>query len=218
MNEPTNVAGEPNTKPSAETDHTQSPFSTDAKYGMENIASLANMPAGQFVLDLIDRARNTMPLNKVSLATEADILKTHLLHDLRKLTESVDQNISIWMLLTTSYPIAKLLMSFGPSNVYTENDRAKILKATAIAVNAVQVLAFNQRGPQDYNPPDGIEVFEEIRRQHPNDEDLTSLVNCALKEVRGYIETEEKARLAEKKVYLSVSDDGYDHCDLSISD
>ena len=218
MKEPSNVVGEPNANLSAEIDHAQSPVGTDAKYGVGNIASLANMPAGQFVLDLIEQARNTMPLNKVSFATEADILKRHLLHDLRKLTESVDQNISIWMLLTTSYPIAKLLMSCSPSNVYTKNDRAKILEATAIAVIAVHYITFNHYKPQDCNPPDRIEVFEEIRRQHPNNENLTSLLNCALKEVRGYIETEGKTKLAETKVYISVNDDSYDHCDLSNSD
>jgi hypothetical protein len=126
------------------------------------------MPAGQYVLDLINRARDTVPLSKVSLPTEAKILKKYLFHDLSKLTESVEENIFLWMLLSTSYPVAKFLMSRSPSNVYTRDNRAKILEATAAAVNAVYCLAIGQHEGQDSNP-DIIDVLEEICRQHRDD-------------------------------------------------
>lgn len=187
---------------------------------MEYIASLVNMPAGQYVLDSIKWARNTMRLNEVSLSTEAEILKICFFRDLHKLRTSIDHNISIWMLLTTADPIAKLLMSCSPSNSYTKDDRAKILQATAAAVNVVHCLAIGQYEAQDGNPPDFIDVFQEICRQHPDDEYLTSLVNRAVAQLTENIEAEEeehnKAGLAERKVYPSVNeDDDYDQCELS---
>ncbi|KGO77350.1 hypothetical protein PITC_055350 [Penicillium italicum] len=226
IHEPVNIAGEldASTNPSAENNHPESLVDTDAKYDLEKIASLANMPAGQYVLDLINGARKAMPLTEVSLATEAEILKNHLFHDLRNLTGSVENNIVFWMLLDTSYPVAKFLMSCSPSNAYTKDDRAKILQATAVAINAVYILSFNQYEAQDSNSPDFMDVFQEICRQNPHDEYLTSLVNCAIEKLPGVNEGEQnkqgKARLAEKKVYPPVinEDDTYDHCDLSISD
>ncbi|OQD92626.1 hypothetical protein PENSOL_c039G00980 [Penicillium solitum] len=224
IKEPTNMAGEPDasTNPPAANDHTEPLVGTDTKYNLENISSLANMPAGQYVLDLINWARNTVPLTKVSLPTEAEILKKYLFHDLRKLTESVEENIFLWMLLSTSYPAVKFLMSCSPSNVYTKEDRAKILEATAAAVNAVYCLVIGQHESQDSNP-DFIDVFEEICRQHPDDRYLTSLVNRAIERLRQVIEAEEdeqsKAGLTEREMYpLANEDDTYDHCDLSISD
>lgn len=223
IKELTNVAGEPDasTNSPAANDHTQTLVSTDNKYNLENISSLANMPAGQYVLDLINWARNTVPLTKVSLPTEAEILKRYLFHDLRKLTESVEENIILWMLLSTSYPAVKFLMGCSPSNVYTKEDKAKILEATAAAVNAVYCLAIGQHESQDSNP-DFIDVFEEICRQHPDDGYLNSLVNRAIERLRQVIEAEEeqnKAGLPVRDVYpLANEEDTYDHCDLSISD
>ncbi|KGO43424.1 ABC transporter, integral membrane type 1 [Penicillium expansum] len=225
INEPTNITGELYTSknPSAQNNHTESLVGKDTKYDLENIASLANMPAGQYVLGLINWARNTMPLTEVSLATEAEILKMHLFHDLRKLTQSVEQNIAFWMLLGTAYPVAKFLMSCSPSNAYTKDDRAKILQATAAAINAVYILANNQYEAQDSNRPDYIDVLQEICRQHPDDEYLTSLVKCAIEQLPEAPEAEQdeqsKAGLAERKAYPPVNeDDTYDHCDLSVSD
>lgn len=223
IKEPTNVAGEPDasTNSPAANDHTQTLVGTDTKYNLENISSLTNMPAGQYVLDLINWARNTVPLTKVSLPTEAEILKRYLFHDLRNLTESVEENIFLWMLLSTSYPAVKFLMGCSPSNVYTKEDKAKILEATAAAVNAVYCLAISQHESQDSNP-DFIDVFEEICRQHPDDGYLTSLVNRAIERLRQVIEAEEeqnKSGLPVRDVYpLANEEDTYDHCDLSISD
>lgn len=163
-----------------------------------------------------------MPLTKVSLPTEAEILKTYLFHDLRKLTESVEENIFLWMLLSASYPAVKFLMGCSPSNVYTKEERAKILEATAAAVNAVYCLAIGQHESQDSNP-DFIDVFKEICRQHPDDGYLTSLVNRTIERLRQVIEAEEeeqnKAGLPVRDVHsLANEDDTYDHRDLSISD
>lgn len=224
IKEPTNIARVPDdsTNPPAANYHTETLVGTDTQYNLENISSLANMPAGQYVLDLINWARNTVPLTRVSLPTEAEILKEYLFHDLRKLAESVEENIFLWMLLSTSYPVARFLISHNPSNVYTRDDRAKILEATAAAVNTVYYLAIGQHEGQDRNP-DFIDVFEEICRQHPDDGYLTSLVNCAIEGVQEAIEAEKdehnKAELPERKVYSPASeDDTYDHCDLSTSD
>ncbi|KAJ5979277.1 hypothetical protein N7501_002619 [Penicillium viridicatum] len=222
--EPTNMAGEQDasTNPPAASDNTETLVGTDTQYNLENISSLANMPAGQYVLDLIDWARNTVPLTEVSLPTEAEILKKYLFHDLRKLTESVEQNIFLWMLLSTAYPAVKFLMGCSPSNVYTKEDRAKILEATAAAVNAVYCLGIGQHESQD-STPDFIDVFEEICRQHPDDGYLTLLVNRAIERLRQGIEAEKeeqnKAGLTEREEDpLANEDDTYDHCDLSISD
>ncbi|KAJ5365811.1 hypothetical protein N7517_008697 [Penicillium concentricum] len=147
LNELTNIPGEldASTNPLAENDLTECPVGTDAKYKVENVVSLVNMPASQYVLDLIDRTRDTMRLNEVSLPTEADMLKIHMFHDLRELAESVDQNIFIWMLFSTANPIVKLLMSCSPSNASTKDDRDNILEATASAVNAMYCFTIGQR-------------------------------------------------------------------------
>ncbi|KAJ5416698.1 uncharacterized protein N7487_000248 [Penicillium crustosum] len=199
IKEPTYIAGEPyaSTNPPAANDHTETLVGMDTKCNSENISSLANMPA-------------------------AEILKTYLFHDLRKLTESVEENIFLWMLLSASYPAVKFLMGCSPSNVYTKEERAKILEATAAAVNAVYCLAIGQHESQDSNP-DFIDVFKEICRQHPDDGYLTSLVNRTIERLRQVIEAEEeeqnKAGLPVRDVHsLANEDDTYDHRDLSISD
>ena len=85
------------------------------------------------------------------------------------------------------------------------------------------ILANNQYEAQDSNRPDYIDVFQEICRQHPDDEYLTSLVKCVIEQLPEAPEAEQdeqsKAGLAERKAYPPVNEDGtYDHCDLSVSD
>ncbi|CAG8204475.1 unnamed protein product [Penicillium nalgiovense] len=112
-----------------------SPVGTDSKYDVENIASLVNTPVGQYVFDLIRRVRD-MAINEGFLPTRAEVFKMHVLHDLRKLTESIDQNIWIWMLTSAGDTIAEFLMACSPSNAYTENYKAKLVGDCAAAVHA----------------------------------------------------------------------------------
>ncbi|KAJ9488748.1 hypothetical protein VN97_g4538 [Penicillium thymicola] len=225
IKEPTNMVGQPDASTNSPTanDYTGTLVGMDTKYNLEDICSLANMPAGQCVLDMIKWARKTVPLTRVSLLTEAEILKRYLVHDLRKLTESVEENTFFWMLLSTSYPAFKFLMDSSPSNVYTREDRAEILEATAAAVTEMYCLIIGQHGSQ-YRNPDYNDVFGEICRQHPDDGYLTSLANRAIERLSQIIQTEEKeqnkAGLAEREVWYPPADedDTYDHCDLSISD
>ncbi|KAJ5512227.1 hypothetical protein N7463_001779 [Penicillium fimorum] len=222
INELTNIPGglDATTNPSAENGVTECPVGTDAKYKVENIASLANMPAGQYVLDLIDWTRDTMRLNKVSLPIEADMLKIHMFHDLRELAESVDQNAVIHS--KSSCQVLDELQPF--QRLYHKYDRDKTLEATASVVNAVYFLAISRHEGQDSQPPHFSDVFEEIYPQYPDDEYLTSLVNCVFGHVRNVIladkEEYNKAWLAKRKlVYPPVNeDDSYDHYDLVISD
>ncbi|KAJ5836950.1 hypothetical protein N7447_002976 [Penicillium robsamsonii] len=63
-------------------------------------------------------------------------------------------------------------------------------------------LTIGQNEGQDSQPPHFSDVFEEIYRQHPENEYLTSLVNCAFGKVRNVIlvdkEEQDKAQLAQE--------------------
>ncbi|KAJ5442885.1 hypothetical protein N7445_004636 [Penicillium cf. griseofulvum] len=129
--------------------------------------------------------------------------------------------ILIWILLFTAYPTANLLMSCSPSSAYTNDDRAKILDATATSL--MYGLIIDLQEGQGRNPPAFIDIFQEICRQYPDDECMASLVNCTVEQLRESIETEEEEQdnggQTERKVYPSINeDDNYDHRDISISD
>ncbi|CAG8029593.1 unnamed protein product [Penicillium nalgiovense] len=155
-----------------------SPVGTDSKYDVENIASLVNTPVGQYVFDLIRRVRD-MAINEGFLPTKAEVFKMHVLHDLRKLTKSIDQNIWIWMLTSAGDTIAEFLMACSPSNAYTENYKAKLVGDCAAAVHAAYCLDIDQHEAQDRNVSDLVGDLQEICQYLPDDEYLTSMVNGA---------------------------------------
>ncbi|KAJ5958188.1 uncharacterized protein N7479_005338 [Penicillium vulpinum] len=151
----------------------------DVNHGFEDISSLVYMPAGRNVLDLINWAKNTILLNEVS----TNMLKC----------------------MCFMIYIAKFLMSCSPFSAYTKDDREKILDAT---IDAIIVDSIGQHEGQDNKSPKFIDIFREVCRQHPDDEYLTALVNCVVKQLREvtYAEEEEtNAALADWKLYLTAS-------------
>jgi hypothetical protein len=164
------------TNPSAEKD--PSPVGTDSKYDVKNIASLVNKPVGQYVFDLIRRVRDTT-INDGFLPTKTEIFKMHVLHDLRKLTESIDQNIWIWMLMSAGDTIAGFLMACSPSNAYTEDYKVKLVDDCATAVHAAYGPDIGQHEALARNASDLVGGLQEICQYLPDDEYLTSMVNDA---------------------------------------
>ncbi|OQE82211.1 hypothetical protein PENNAL_c0037G01558 [Penicillium nalgiovense] len=120
-----------------------------------------------------------MAINEGFLPTKAEVFKMHVLHDLRKLTKSIDQNIWIWMLTSAGDTIAEFLMACSPSNAYTENYKAKLVGDCAAAVHAAYCLDIDQHEAQDRNVSDLVGDLQEICQYLPDDEYLTSMVNGA---------------------------------------
>ncbi|OQE25037.1 hypothetical protein PENFLA_c009G06204 [Penicillium flavigenum] len=164
------------TNPSAE--KVPSPVGADSKYDVENIASLVNTPVGQYVFDLIGRVRDTT-INEGFLPTKTEIFKMHMLHDLRKLTESIDQNIWIWMLMSAGDTIAGFLMACSPSNAYTEDYKVKLAYDCAAAIHAAYCPYIGQHEALARNASDFVGGLQEICQYLPDREYLTSMVNGA---------------------------------------
>ncbi|KAJ5795180.1 hypothetical protein N7457_001779 [Penicillium paradoxum] len=178
------------------------------------------MPAGQYVLDLIESANEGMPARLVYSA-RSQRLRMLVCEELRKLSRSVDQNFPVWMGVFATQQIAKLIICYDPLDEYAKENTERILNATASAVKKVLYHNYGHRVYND-NSDEIVEILHEISRQNPHNGHLQSLVGRTLKTMvegmKSEMDEQTLTEQIERKLRSSIDDDdSYDHCTESSS-